>query len=187
MIQRKGLEYLVSSGILLLVHKIICRGTGSKNLIKFGCRRTLWPSLHSSKLSECIKKVELLHSEAGYVWNRKSRLSLASLLQRRFLCICVFVWKAVMAVCAHTSSLIIYLLSLRLREYRERGGSQKEVHALRENRTRVSPWNQSSQLLKWGNFKSSHSHWEGDGAVVTTSVRQRQREGQVEGLGEKTK
>lgn len=52
-----------------------------------------------------------------------------------YLCVCV---KAVMTVCAHTSSNIIYLFSLQLREYCERGGSQKEVHALRENRPRVS-------------------------------------------------
>lgn len=172
-------------GISLLVHKIICRGTGSINLIKFGCRRTLLPSLHQSKLSECIEKWSY-----STPWHATSGIESPDPLwpfyfsddSCVFVCLCE---KAAMAVRVHTSLLIIYLLSLRLREYRERGGSQKEVHALRENRTRVSPWNKSSRLLKWSNFKSSHSHQEGDGAAVTTSVRQRQREGQVEGLGEK--
>lgn len=43
------------------------------------------------------------------------------------------------AVVTHTGSeVFIRPLSLSLREHRECGGSQKEVHALRENRPRVS-------------------------------------------------
>lgn len=75
----------------------------------------------------CKVQIHVLHYEAAYV---RSRRNLKSLYADIYLCESSFMkpW----------ASIITNLLSLWLREYCERGGSQKEVHALRENRTRVS-------------------------------------------------